>query len=304
MRPNFFDISMCVASFNAHETIGNALESACTQNWPKDRFEVIVVDDASTDETPSVLKELQETLSFRLIVNEENRGVGTVRNQLIKQAKGEFIAFFDDDDVSDPDRIQKQYERICIYEEKFAQGMPVICHTARMQIFSDGRQRIEPTVGVNPGIVAPNGEEMLRRLLVGEKTEQTKGSVATCAQMARRSVYENIGGFDEKARRSEDTEFCIRAAREGAHFVGISEPLVTQYITSGTDKSPDAEVENMIYVLAKHKDLVNSYGSYEFEKSWVELKYDLKMRRFLPVLVNFGRIVLKYPEYLYRKAIS
>ena len=51
------------------------------------------------------------------------------------------------------------------------------------------------------------------------------GACPTCCQMARTSTYQTVNGFDSKFRRSEDTEFCIRLAMNGGHFVGIKNLL-------------------------------------------------------------------------------
>src|ERR1017187_8926944 len=126
------DITIGITSFNAEETIAVAIESALAQDW--DHLEIIVVDDASQDRTAGIAEEFRKQhLQLRLLKNPFNSGVAVTRNRIIQEAQGDFIAFFDDDDVSAPDRLRRQYERIVAYEKDFAKGAPVICHTARRQ---------------------------------------------------------------------------------------------------------------------------------------------------------------------------
>ena len=73
-----------------------------------------------------------------MLENATNCGVAVSRNRIVEAARGEFIAFFDDDDMSDADRCVRQVERIMAYEARFARGGLVLCNTARMQIYPDG----------------------------------------------------------------------------------------------------------------------------------------------------------------------
>ena len=99
------------------------------------------------------------------------------------------------------------------------------------------------------------------------------GSCATCSQMARRSTYMELGCFDERFRRSEDTEFNVRVAKAGGHFIGIAKPLVIQHMTKTGEKNLDDELYYQQLLLKTHKDVAEKYGQYEFCKEWLSLKY-------------------------------
>ena len=110
-------ITIGITCFNAEKTIERALLSAINQDWPN--FEIVVVDDASTDSSKIILKQYElKVKKISIIYQKQNKGCANARNLIISQAKGEFIAFFDDDDFSRFDRIRLQYEHLVNYEKK------------------------------------------------------------------------------------------------------------------------------------------------------------------------------------------
>lgn len=271
-------LTIGVTAYNAADSIERAVRSALGQSLAPG--EIIVVDDASSDATPEIVRRLAaEFAQVRLVENPANSGVATSRNRIVEAAQGDVVAFFDDDDVSDPDRCARQLARILDYEARFAQGAPILCNTARTQIYPDGSRRVEHAVGEGEGRLAPHGEAMARRVLMGTPLADGNGSSATCAQMARTATYRGLGGFDPAFRRSEDTEFAVRLARAGGHFVGIGEPLVTQTMTRTSDKSLADEERWTLAVIDKHRDFFDSDDRYRFCREWIELRYDWIGRR-------------------------
>ncbi len=263
-------ITIGMTCFNAVDTIEDAVTSALVQTW--ENIEILIVDDCSTDDSVSVLKKIEkEHPQLRLICQRENKGVAASRNALIRQAAGAFIAFFDDDDKSAPDRLQKQYDRIVSYERHYAHGAPVICHTARTQRYPDGTARYETTMGTASGI-APGGVAVALRILTGRPVPHVFGSTATCSQMARTETYRDLEGFDEGFRRSEDTDFNVRAAIKGAHFAGIEEPLVIQTMTRASDKTLEEEAVCALRLLEKHEAFIREHTSFSFCYRWLEEK--------------------------------
>jgi glycosyltransferase involved in cell wall biosynthesis len=264
-------ITIGITAFNCQDSIERAMRSALAQTSMP--LELIVVDDASTDGT--VERALEVGLSdrrVRVLRHESNLGVAGARNTVIAAAKGTFIAFFDDDDESDPDRVVEQWKRITDYERDFASGGSVICHTARLQYSSDGAKRIEKTMGCNIGSIAPHGPAVAARILWGEQLEDGYGAVATCSQMARTQTYKSLGGFDLTFRRSEDTEFCVRAALAGGHFVGLNQPLVRQALTQREDKTLANELLYKSLLLDKYRQTAGSDTRYHFSRRWLVLK--------------------------------
>jgi glycosyltransferase involved in cell wall biosynthesis len=289
-----------MTSYNAAATIERAVHSVFAQTWRP--IEVILVDDCSSDTTSTVLRRLEvEFPGLHVLRNEKNLGVAASRNRVIDRARGEFVAFFDDDDVSDPERVARQVRRIVDYEREFARGAKVVCHTARLQVFPDGREIIMPTAGTQESRLAPFGLDMSRHILLGDLLVNGGGGCATCSQMARLSTYKDAGGFDPLFRRSEDTEFIIRLGRAGAHFVGIGTPLVVQAMTHASEKTLAEECRHTLMYLEKHRDLFKSNAHLSFCSRWITSKYALLSGRLGSPLFGFASLVLRHPVYFMRR---
>ncbi len=287
-------ITIGITCFNASDTIARAVDSALKQEW--DNLEILIVDDCSTDNSAALIeKKFKGNSKVRLIKHKKNLGVAAARQTIIDNAKGDFIAFFDDDDQSKPTRIKTQHQRIIDYEKNFAQGFPVICHSAREQIYPQGSIRYEPTMGTKEDIIAPNGKAVARRILTGKPQANIFGSIATCSQMARTKSYIETGGFDKNFRRMEDTDFNIRFALAGGHFAGVAEPLVTQLMTKADDKKLTSERYYALKLLDKYKDFINQKSSYNFCKGWVDAKYDFISGQKLLFLAKLTKLFLTHP---------
>lgn len=288
-------ITIGLTCYNAERSIGAALESALAQDWPN--TEVIVVDDASTDHSASVVRGFERVHLHRQAVN---GGVAAARNQLVELARGEFLAFFDDDDVSLPQRLSRQYQRIVAHERDFG-AVPLLCHSARIQVYPDGAERIEPTIGNDSTHPAPGGIDAARRLLTGEPFEDGHGSLATCMQMGRIGVYRQLGGFDEAFRRSEDTELALRHALAGGAFAGIAEPLLRQTMTHGTEKTVAGDFSGALAVYRKHAEFLRSIDPAGFNVGWIVAKQHYMAGRTASFLAAMGGLALRHPVRTWRR---
>ena len=265
-------VTIGITAFNAAGTIKRSVHSALAQTWRP--IEIVAVDDCSTDGTWDVLLQLDAAYpEVHVFHNHSNGGVAVSRNRILKEARGEFVAFFDDDDESLPERVAAQLNQILAYEHDFAKGAPVVCHTARRVLYPDGSSRIEPAMGEQKGRRAPNGLVVAERILLGTHLKDCYGAGPTCSQMSRLATYHAVGGFDSAFRRSEDTELNIRLAKTGAHFTGIPSPMVLQKMTLTTDKSLSQERHYMLMMLEKHRDVPDRYCMYGFCRQWVDIKH-------------------------------
>jgi glycosyltransferase involved in cell wall biosynthesis len=246
-------VTAAITAYNAAETIGDAIRSAIMQDWP--RLEIVIVDDCSTDSTAAVIEAIIRDCNsadrpIRLISLPKNGGVAQARNVLMNAARGEFLAFFDDDDVSLPNRISRQFARIVEAEELVGNDL-LLCHTARKQIFPDGRSYYEGTMGCE-GATIPTGRAIVERILIGRISPGILGSCATCSQMARLSVYRRLGGFDVELRRTEDTDLNIRCGMQGGSIVGLADALVALH--------------------DKYRNFLNEVGWYDFALGWRSIR--------------------------------
>tara|TARA_Y100000589_G_scaffold331238_1_gene383953 strand:+ start:9718 stop:10743 length:1026 start_codon:yes stop_codon:yes gene_type:complete len=287
-------ITIGITCFNASDTIERALKSAFSQDW--ENYEVIVIDDCSTDNSKSILnKWKQEKNNLHIINHKTNKGCAKARNSIISLARGEFIAFFDDDDESRSDRLRLQYETLIRYEKSSSIKL-VACFASGNRIYKNGYSMPFKSVGVNG--LPPVGYEMVNYLLFFERIQGIGygSGVPTCSLFARSDIFKEIGEFDSKMRRQEDVDFGIRLGIKGAHFIGIKEPVVTQYSTYSNDKTPLVEFESSILLIDKFKDHLNSKGLYNYMKNWIKIKYYHFIGNEYKALIMLLIIFIKYPK--------
>lgn len=295
-------VTAAMTTHNAEATVIRALASALNQDWPT--LEILVVDDASSDGTVALIEgfireHATEARPIRLLRQPFNGGVARARNRLVEEACGEFIAFFDDDDISAPDRVSRQHARIAETEAALGHDL-VLCHTARLQEFPDGRLHYEGTMGCEHQVV-PFGSAVADRILLGRLSPGVIGSCATCSQMGRKSVYRRLGGFDPTLPRSEDTDLNIRCAYQGGAFAGLAAPLVRQTMTLGSEKNLAAELEAYAALQTKHRDYLSKQGWLEFCLEWRQVRRLHLSRSIGPFLVRAAMLAIRHPIKLSRK---
>lgn len=98
-------VSVIMPAYNGEKYIGEAIESILAQTYSD--WELIIVEDASTDNTLQVIKEYQDP-RIRLFVNEKNSGIAVTTNRAISESKGKYLALLDDDDVAEKERLELQ----------------------------------------------------------------------------------------------------------------------------------------------------------------------------------------------------
>lgn len=94
-----------MAAYNAAKYIAASIESVLKQTYP--HFELLIVDDGSTDSTIKIVQRFDDP-RIRLLRNESNKGLPFTRNVALKEAKGEFMAVLDSDDIAFPNRLETQ----------------------------------------------------------------------------------------------------------------------------------------------------------------------------------------------------
>jgi glycosyltransferase involved in cell wall biosynthesis len=155
-------------------------------------FNLLIIDDGSTDETNDYLRTLND--SRVQVVRQENQGSGVARNRGIDICQTEFIALMDADDISLPNRLQLQIE----YMEKH----PEISALGSQVGFFAGNKKFS-------GPEKPLSYENIYRMLLRGKL-----SVCNAAFMFRTSIVRNIGGYRIK-RAGEDVDFFLRLCEAG-----------------------------------------------------------------------------------------
>ena len=121
-------VTCAFTAFNCEDTIVEAISSAIFQTY-KSKF-ILVVDDCSTDNTYQLIKKTLSCASIphKIIRLERNMGVAYARNRLLHECMTEYIAFFDDDDVSLPERLDKQIQCIIDFDANNQFFISPVCY--------------------------------------------------------------------------------------------------------------------------------------------------------------------------------
>ena len=114
-------ISVVIPLYNKEKSITKTLESVSAQNYTD--WECIVVNDGSTDKSAEVVERLTINDERFLLINQENAGVSAARNRGIVEAKGEYVAFLDGDDLWDASYLDELYKLISDYPGKGIYGI-------------------------------------------------------------------------------------------------------------------------------------------------------------------------------------
>jgi len=278
-------VTIGLTCFNAYDTVARAISSALAQDWPN--IELLIVDDASTDGSLARARAaIAGDRRVSIIHHQYNSGPGAARNTILSNARGEFIAFFDDDDESLPSRISKQVATLIEYEQRTGARL-VACYASGIRRYPNGYNLTLPAIG-SLGAEVPYGPGVADYLLIYRRRAAWFYGSGTpaCALLARRSTFITAGGFDADLRRVEDADFAIRLARLGGHFVGSVETLYIQHATSGADKTPEKNLEAHLRLAAKNESYLRSIGRYYYARHWPTLRYWHFKR-------NYGRLLLE-----------
>jgi len=288
-------VTIGITSFNCANTLGDAILSALAQDANLLIKQIIIVDDASTDSSYDIaVSYASQDARIQVFRNSFNQGVARSRNIIVDHCTSEYLAFFDDDDISLPERVRCQLSALLEYYNTASRIAPVLCHAPRIQVFPNGFQRVEQALGTG-SIEALPGEVVLRYALNGEPLSKGKGSCATCSQMARSSVYRDLGGFNPELRRCEDFDLALRVAEAGGYFVGTDKPLVIQKMTISSEKST-LEIESYnLLVLELHRYSFFSHRHYRLTVLWHKLKYTVRAGRIVACIYYLARLMLMNP---------
>jgi glycosyltransferase involved in cell wall biosynthesis len=280
-------VSAVIAAYDCARWLRAAVDSALAQDGID--VEVIVVDDGSTDDTPSVLASYGDRIRS---VRQPNRGLPAARNVGIAATRSEYVAFLDADDTWEPG---KSLAQAAYLDEHPACGL-VFCDVWRMD--EDGR-KIAPLLGPH-GASIPTGH-VFERLFRGN-------FILVPGVMARRSVVERAGSFDESLRSVEDYDLWLRIA-ELAEIGFVAEPLACWRDRPGQmsrdrDRMLRCEVEVLEAALARRPDLRRSLGKRVVRRRFARLhnhagRHDLRDGRLGPALGKFLDALRRDP--LWRK---
>jgi glycosyltransferase involved in cell wall biosynthesis len=215
-------VSVLIPVFNAERFLAEALDSVRAQG--RDDLEIVVVDDGSTDGSGSVVRRYPEVRYLR----QANAGPSAARNRLLAEARGEFIAFLDADDVFPVQRLNRL---LAVFDE-------------------------EPQLDIALGQIAywyTEGTEPDRQRFPDEASQQTYMIVLGSA-LIRRRAFDRVGTFEESMRASEDLDWFNRAREQDLGIRAIPE-AVLRYRQHRTNLVHDTALLNHTTLLAFRRSL-------------------------------------------------
>jgi glycosyltransferase involved in cell wall biosynthesis len=285
-------VTIGITYFNGGDYIESCINSAINQTYKN--IEIIIIDDKSNKKNKNIINNLQKKFNnISVFTNFKNKGVGYSRNKIIKKSNGEYIAFFDQDDLSIPGRIKIQLNTIQRLEKKIKNNK-ILCYSSR--VLKNSNNKIIKTIGNKSDIFISNSIKP-ESFLVGNYLNGHFGSLATCSLMAPKAAFIKNKYFDQSLRRHEDTEFNIRASIKNYFFIGLREALVIQTKTKNEYKSNLNEYHNHLNLLKKHARLIKNNQDFEFYRDLLYVKYFKNFKSIeliiLNLLKNFDLIIIK-----------
>jgi len=201
-------ISVIIPTYNRKDQLEKCLCSLFNQNYPNDKYEIIVVDDGSTDETEEMITELIKNTPCTLkYLNQENKGASAARNLGIENSNSDYICFVDSDICLDTSCLEVLISAIQRNSAAGAMGPVVYFKNEPEKIWCAGA-RIKLTTA---------------RPLFGENVYRWKSNedvsvdyLPSCVLLTSKEVIEKVGGFDEVYRiYYEDVDWCLRVKNNG-----------------------------------------------------------------------------------------
>jgi glycosyltransferase involved in cell wall biosynthesis len=192
-----------IPTYNRADLVSEAIGSVLAQTYRD--FEIVVCDDGSTDDTPTRVAEFGSAVRY---LRFPHRGsLGATRNRGIHAARGEWIAFLDDDDLWEPAKLARQFDLVD------REPLLDFVYSDRRVLSIEGK--LSPPVHT-PTSTAPS--PLLDLVLNGHMP-------CICSVMARGELLRRVNGFDEAAGTGEDLDIMLRLGGV-ACAAGVAEPLV------------------------------------------------------------------------------
>lgn len=199
-------VSVILPTYQRPHLLKRAMQSVLNQSYP--HLELIVVDDASADATEDVVASVDDE-RVRYVKQPTNRGASAARNRGIREAKGAFLAFQDDDDIWFVDRLKLQLEHLLDAGEDTALSLAGHIHVSPRHCRFVGGEQAFKQVDFSRGI---NSDFSL---------------TATPCWLVKKSVLDEVGVFDEEMSTWEDWELALRISQV-KQLVHVPGPLLLQ----------------------------------------------------------------------------
>ena len=257
-------ITVVIPAYNIESLLEKCVTSVAEQDYPKDKLEIIVVDDGSTDSTGAICDELSSKYGNVTALHKENGGSSSARNLGMKHATGDYIGFVDSDDYVDP----RMYRVLAEAAVKFDADMVQI---SRDEISEDGTRL--PDVVIPPtGIMGISSGEQLKKLLLHT------GDASFCTKITRKSVFSGGLKFPE-GELNEDFRLMIDVLPRVNKLIVLPEQYYHVFYRLGSNSRKKAEDKD--YFPSVFTDIVRNA---DVALDIVKEKY----KNLVPIAERFG----------------
>lgn len=238
--------SVIIPTYDRAEVLPRAIDSVLAQSFKE--LELIVVDDASTDETESVVRSYEDP-RITYLSHDTNRGGSAARNTGIEASTGEYVAFLDSDDEWLPTKLERQITHLNARQPEW---VAVYCdyRIVRTGLTSWVRDVFSDVIETTDSGPREGGEELIPALL----TERF-GHGGASTLLVKRTAIARIDGFDESFSRHQDLEFLIRLLHVGK-LAHLAECLVLKH--QFDTPSAEAVIKGKREFLAKFADEIEA----------------------------------------------
>lgn len=286
-----YKISAVIPVYNREKTIRRCIDSILNQTYPI--YEIVIVDDGSTDQTLHILKEYQDCIK---LVRQKHKGAQAARNMGIREADGEYIAFLDSDDEWMPDKLELQVN--ALQKNKYA----VICGGGYIQ--TEWKNGIPEVYRKSEDM--QNAKSLMRLRLKGKSGYVYKFILqdSFCLFPSLMTSKENlikIGLLDEKVPSFQEWDTAIRLAQTN-ELIYIDSPLFIYHLHDGEtiSKNKKKTIDGKEYIYEKYKyEILSKLGKRELVRRYKELmktswKYKDKrvLKYFLKYIMGRGNMFI------------
>ena len=232
MSDEVISCSVVISSYNSIQTLESTIRSVAKQSAPVQ--EIIVIDDASTDGTAELVKELSAELeSVRHIFREINVGQSENRNLGVSISTGNLIVFCDADDECYPFRIEEHMRMHSMGAE--------VSYVSTEKIYSTSYRKKFKNSNFGPIQMKP--ATLASRVLLGKRAGLPANlAIPACSMAINRDTFLNSGGFNTFYRRLEDVEYAIRLAERDVFFCWSSRIALKRFVSVRPDKSGSIDI--------------------------------------------------------------
>ena len=239
-------ISILMPSYNHAAFVEKAVRSAMEQKGVD--FELLVIDDGSTDESPKILQNLSEELGFYFL-SRENRGLVPTLNELAGVAKGKYICTLASDDIMPQGRLEIQVR----YMEEHPEAP--VCFGQVKKISPNGELEEEPDSGYLRGVPSVSFEELFLM----------KKNVHGCTELIRKTAYDSVGGYNQKFK-IEDLPLWLALSNKFGNLPVLPD-VFCYYRILPSDKNMH---KNFTFIFTQVIDVIKEYKENKLYKKAVD----------------------------------